>query len=123
MAVCLWVSCLKGAGGEEQEEGEEKREERWGDEGREGGCAPRRTKGESHPVRDIHNSHQSSSRARESSPLPPGLILLALGSWFWIPHRDVENMNIPGIHNGNRAPTLAVKYTQGKPLEAQGQRH
>lgn len=32
-------------------------------------------------------------------------------------------MNIPGIHSGNRAPTLAVKRTQGKLPEAQGQLH
>lgn len=51
--------------------------------------------------------------SREGTCLSLRLAFLALGSWFWLPHRDTENRNIPGIHYGNRAPTLAVKRTRG----------
>lgn len=54
-------------------------------------------------------------------PLPSGSTLLALRSWFWLPHRDMENMSIPGIHCGNGDPTLAVRCTQGKLPETWGQ--
>lgn len=70
---------------------------------------------------DLHAAHQSSPREGESLPLPLGSTLLALRSWFWLPHRDMENMSIPGIHCGNGDPTLAVRCNRGKLPEAWGQ--
>lgn len=39
-------------------------------------------------------------------PLPSGSPLLDLGSWFWLPHGDVENMNFPGIQLWEQSPNL-----------------
>lgn len=80
--------------------------------------------GEKSWVLDLHTVPLSNSRNRESLLLPSGSTLLALGSWFWLLHRDVENMNIPGIHYGNRVLTLALHAPREEKLpEAWGQLH